>query len=493
MVALGVVMPNSERGICLDAKALEAWMTALTLRRDPNARWVGGRQIALSVVLWGTLTGTVAFLSLNGRLAADDYCNASRTATLGVAGATKNLYETWHGGWSADLIISIYGFLVLHLPATVGYLPFVLSTVLLLVLAARSAVVALGIPGLPRSTLWMQFVPAVATLLIVGFIAYARDQDLIFGVFLWQAASVIHLWPALLTVVLLVGVFELHRSSGWKVTGGLIIATIVVSGFNFTETSVLAAAAGLLAGGFLVAERMHPGHEVHRRLATRYAMVAAVSAICFVAMYAAPGTAVRRAALGVPSYSLAQKAAMFERYVGTLTGAALGRPALLLAVALGVGIAFMVRPGADLRLLAERAALVAVSAGGIGSLGIALAAAGEVASYPAPWHALALIQWWVVAAVGVGICLGATIVTALERADATVLLRPLRALTVLVPVLLSLVLAVQMAAWSGPLTARAAAWDNGNLAPIAGLADRDEPWIATCWSIIVRSGSPAAR
>jgi hypothetical protein len=320
-----------------------------------------------------------------------------------------------------------------------------------------------------------------------------RDQDLIFGGFLWQAASVVHLWPTLLSVVLLVGVFEHRRASGWRVTSGLVLAAAVVSGFNFTETSILAGAATMLSIGSMVAARLLPKRKIQVRLAMWYAMIAGVAVIAFAVMYRAPGTAVRQATLGVPPSSLAKKASQFQEYVGTLTAAALGRPALLLAVVLGVCVALMARPIADRRALADRAALVSVASGAIGLLGIALAAAGEVASYPAPWHAFALIPWWLVAAVGVGICLGAVIVTALEGVEARGLLPPLRLLTVVVPVLLSVLLAVLIVAWAGPLSARAASWDSGRTARIAGLEDREAPWIASCWSQIVDSGYSAGR
>jgi hypothetical protein len=430
-----------------------------------------------------------AFLAANGRFVADDYCNAGRVLSSGVAGASVDLFQTWHGGWTADFVISVFGWLVLHLPSSIGYAPFVLSTFVLVLLAARAAVVTLRPDRSPERTLWSRDVPVMTTLLLFSLAALAEEQELIFGAFLWQAASLIHFWPTLLTLVLLSAIFEVRKRPGWWVTCGLIAGAVVVAGFNFTETAILAAGSAMLALGFLVAHRSVQRSPETSRTAWRYAGVALVGLVGFVVMYEAPGTAIRRGVLAVPPSSLLTKGGRLVELAGDLTAASLGRPGVLASAGLGVAVAFTARSSSQRSALAGRAAVVVLLSAAIGIGGVALAAAGEVASYPAPWHALALIPWWVIAALTAGVCVGTSLAAGLDQSRSTLLGRWSTTAAPVMTVVVYLLLGGLLAGWAGTVTARADAWDRGAPAsPIANVPDREEEWVNTCWSRIVRWG-----
>lgn len=447
---------------------------------------------SMGIALWAPLVGLTAFLAVNGRLIADDYCNASRAGLKGVAGATGWLFNSWHGGWSADLVASSYGWALLQLPARFGYLPFVLTTMALIIVAARSASIALALAESGERALWKLYVPILTTVMILGFVSLSRNQDLLYSAFLWQAASIVHLWPTLLALVLLTAVFESRHRGGWRVNVVLFVATVFVAGFNFTETAILGVGAGVLGLAGAVAARSAVEGAVAARLAQRFAVMALVALLSFAAMYGAPGTAIRRTALPSDQSGPVARISHFQDLVGNLAGSALGRHGMLLAILTGLGLVLASVTPAARAVQARRAAAVAIALGTIGSLGVLLAAGGEFASYQAPWHSFALIPLWMLAAVAVGMCLGDVVARGLDGSFVGGLAPRISSLARLLPLTVGVILVLQIVWYAGPLTGRVAAWDRGEAAPFAGAADREEPWVRDCWSEIQESGYVAS-
>jgi len=448
---------------------------------DPSPRRPGRWIVPL--VLWSPLIVSAGFLARNGRLIGDDYCNAAAVIQRGVVGATVHLFQTWHGGWAANLAVSGFGWTVLHLPAGVGYVPFVAGTLALLVAVGRGVAITL-FPGMGWAR-WSAVVPGVVTLQLVGLLALGEQQELLFAGLLWQAASLVHLWPTLLTIVLLLAVVELRNHPSHWVTGALILCGALVGGFNFTETAIMAAAAAILAVGCLAAARS--GGEALRRTGWRSAGLAVMAGVAFAVMYEAPGTRARQELLAPPPPGTRTKLVLLLDHAQQLLALSLGRTGVLAAVALGVAATVLVRSRARRRMVARRAVALACISAAVGLAGTLLAAGGELASYPAQWHALALIPWWLLAALGAGLCMG------VGGIEAGVALRPwagrlVTGAAVAVPVLASALLIALVALWARPLEARSATWDTGAAAPMASIGDREVPYVRACWTQITDWG-----
>ena len=127
----------------------------------------------------------------------------------------------------------------------------------------------------------------------------------------------------------------------------------------------------------------------------------------------------------------------------------------------------------------RRAAVVVLGAGVTATLGTIVAAGGAFFSYTAPWHVFALIPLWVVAAVGVGVCLGSALISSHDNEAPQVPLAGVVAARWL-PVVVAAGLLLQLGWYLGPLSARTAAWDRGEPAPIAGIADVEASWVRVC-------------
>lgn len=435
--------------------------------------------IARATLLWASVVGAVTFMGVHGRPIADDYCNAVRVERLGVFGAAESLFNTWHGGWSADLVISFYGRLIVGLPFGWSYFPFALTTLALLVLAARAVVVGLGTGRDRDPATWLLNVPLLTVLFLVGIASSSRGQDLLFGAFLWQAASIVHLWPILLGIILLFATLELRQYSRRGADVALVAGAVVVSGFNFTETAVFGGAATMLAVGTgVVAASALDSKAALRRTARRYALSGLVAVVSFAVMYLAPGTGIRRGFLEAPEAvddGIISRFVRFQELVTAVVSTSLGRHGVILALVLGVGLGILSRRSGVYAIDVGRAAVVAVSAAMVAGVGVLITAAGQVASYPAPWHTLALIPIWIICALTLGVVVGAVLPVDGVRVPG------LGSVAQGLPVVVALVLALHVAGYAGLLTARSSLWDSGAPAPIAGLPDREAGWVKGCW------------
>lgn len=444
---------------------------------------VRARALFYPMVAWTGFSGILVFLGLSGRLIADDYCNASAAVELGVVGAAQNLFATWHAGWSTDILVSASGYLTAHLPAEISYLPFVVTTGILLLIGSRAIAVALGLDG---PAMWRTYVPTLAIALLLAMFSVTRSQDLLYQGVLWQAASVAHLWSILLSVALVILVWERRQSKGAATTLGLLAAAAVVSGFNFSETTILACAAVLLGIAWLLAARHATDGSVARVTGARYLGVAAVAIGSFVVMVFAPGTAARRDSFPPPERDLLGKITHLQELTGNLLSDSLGRHGIVLAFVAGVALALGLPSATRAPRRSAQTALVSLGFAAAATGGVVVAAAGQFVSYPASWHALPLVVLWGAASLGFGMTLGDALVSPLHDAGNRIV-QQARLGSLTVSSVIVLIAVLQIAWFAGPLLDRAAAWDRGDPAPIAGADDRGTPWVQACSDSLERS------
>jgi hypothetical protein len=419
---------------------------------------------------------------------ADDYCNAARVTVHGVVGATWNLFTTWHGGIVGDFLVSLLAWPLTASPWVIAYVPFFFLTVSLVMLG-NASVLAWGWVGIfSRLRVTLALGPIALLAFVISFWGTGvddRERFLTYATLGWQAASLLHLMPVLLSMLLFSLLVQTPSWPAPRRRAVALIGGILVANLNMSES--LGTFSLFTAAGLLVVPMLGSAYRPARESLLLAAGGAVASGLL---IYVAPGTQERaeffpdRGPLETFRNALGTVASGFRDAWGGVIGSPGLYLTLLMFMATGLLLGRRVaseKPSA-MPVIERKLVLLTLTFAVYSLFGLLAALAAESASYVSEWHSISPLAAMVLSAATGGSVLG------LRMGKA----RPQAAWQVPIAVVIMIgAFGLGVRDVHGVVRLveeRQASWSRGP-APLGTLIDR-QAWAKSCWRDLARGREP---